>query len=221
MFGKWMEILLEGLPSGNLAWLWNITILKRDGIYVSSNSMGHGFHNLPFRKLLVNFFLFFAHKNLQGTSRTGTKRKQRKPQNLLALTVWMRAFQTPGTQWLLMHSSAHMPEKQANAVHPTVCVTRSEAAESLVYICYKKTAVCFPCLTSNTVEPWICSAGTQSAADKQFELLIAQAILGQASTVLYRHGCPWLMISVVSIALEIIFLVAMSSRLVEMLCSLC
>ena len=120
LFGKWMEILLEGLPSGNLAWLWNITILKRDGIYVSSNSMGHGFHNLPVRKLLVNFFLFFAHKNLQGTSRTGTKRKQRKqrkPQNLLALTVWMRAFQTPGTQWLLMHSSAHMPEKQANAVH--------------------------------------------------------------------------------------------------------
>ena len=104
MFGKWMEILLEGLPSGNLAWLWNITILKRDGIYVLSNSMGHGFHNLPVRKLLVNFFLFFAHKNLQGTSRTGTKRKQRKPQNLLALTVWMRAFQTPGTQWLLMHS---------------------------------------------------------------------------------------------------------------------
>lgn len=181
--------------------------------------MGHGFHS----KLLVNFSLFFAHKNLQGTSRTGTKRKQRKqrkPQNLLALTVWMRAFQTPGTQWLLMHSyiCAHA-WKTSQCSASTVYVKRSEAAESWVYICYEKTAVCFPCLTSNAVEPWICSAGTQSAADKQFELLIAQAILGQASPV--PSSMPMVNGFSCFNCLGNHFLGAMSSRLVEMLCSLC
>ena len=84
-----------GIP---IAWLWNITRL-RDGIYHQTQCASL----LPQQTLRQ--LMFCPPKNLQGTSRTGTKRKQRKPQNL-ALTVWMPAFQMPGAQRLLMHVHA-------------------------------------------------------------------------------------------------------------------